>query len=223
MDWNRTTENRAHVASRWKALYSAGMNIGGCPLSDFSSRMIVRYCKQGSRLLDAGCGTGRSMRHLLAMPELRENAIEVMGLDFCMDALLSHNDSIIRICGDMLNMPFIPGCFDIVTSRQVLDGYSAREISLFSASCLSVLREGGILIIDARGPFDTRARSAAFGKEDTEGHRSSYFSRPELIEFFAPFSAVDWEEDFRCRKTPSGKRLITHNISLLFRKGKVQH
>ncbi|MBX8638496.1 MAG: methyltransferase domain-containing protein [Thermoplasmata archaeon] len=221
VDWNGTAENRAQVALRWKAFYSAGMNIGGCPLSDFSSRMIAFYRKQGSRLLDAGCGTGRSMRHLLAMPELRESAIEATGMDFCMDALLTHDDGAIRVCGDMLNIPFVPESFDIITSRQTLDGYSAREISMLSACFFSILREGGMLIIDARGPLDTRAGSTAVGEEHTPGLRNSYFSRLELVKLFDLFSAVEWEEDFRCRKTPSGKRLITHNISLLFRKGKV--
>ncbi len=158
------------------------------------------------------------MRHLRSMPGLSERNVQLAGLDFCMEALLKQDDGIARICGDMLELPFVSGSFDIIVARQVIDGYPAGEISRLSASFSHILKDGGILVLDARGPLDTRAETHASDAAEGQRHHS-YFSRQKLIDIFAPFSAEEWEEDFRCRNTLSG-RMVTHNISVLFRKKK---
>ncbi len=216
----KTPENTLKVAARWRRFYSRGMKLGGCPLSDFSLRTIARYMERGSRVLDAGYGTGRAIRHMLAMPELLGRGIDVTGLDFCMEALLSVDGGAGRVCGSILSIPFIPECFDVIIARQVLDGYSRSDISRISACLFNMLTENGILTLDTRGPMDTRNGSLTVNGKCGIGSQASFVSRAELVSLFAPFDAVDWEEAFRRRTTPSGEKLITHNISVIFRKGK---
>lgn len=211
------TGRRKTAAGRWRAFYSRGMEIGGCPLSDFAVRIIAQQYNSGMRILDAGCGSGRGIRHLLATYSARREAIDIAGLDFCMEALQLQHEHSAEICGDMFSLPFKPECFDMVIARQVLEGYSSDDISRLSDGFFKVLRNGGNLILDARGPMDSRA--AGTGSSLCCGSSTnSFFSRNELIRCFASFTAVDWEEDFRCRKTPSGERLITHTVSMLLRK-----
>jgi SAM-dependent methyltransferase len=212
------SRQRHPVVEKWSRAYSNGMEIGGCPLTDFASRILQAHLKGGMRVLDAGCGTGRTMRHLRSMGFLYQRDMpEVTGVDVCMEALLRCRGLQI-ICSDMFLLPFSPGSFDVIIARQVLDGYSRREIRLLSLSFSEVLKEGGILIIEERGPLDSRARHSLHAAETDNMAACRFLPRTELGELFTLFSVVDWEECLRRRSTPAGNVLVSHEVSLMLRK-----
>ena len=210
---------RHPVVEKWANVYSGGMEIGGCPLNDFASSVLQAYLKDGMNVLDVGCGTGRTIRHLHSMKFFAERNIpDVTGVDICMEALRRCKKGMQIICSDMFCLPFPSFSFDVILTRQIMEGYEKEEIQQLSLSFSAVLREGGFLIIEERGPMDSRARHS-FKASETGGHRACRFlSRQDLTELFAPFALVDWEECLRRRNTPAGNKLVSHTVSLLLRK-----
>jgi len=106
-----------------------------------ASLLGLTPAEPGSRLLDAGCGTGNNLLHFSA-------GGPAVGVDVSADAVAFCRTRGVTVArGDVLALPFRDGCFHIVTSFDVLyhrwvtdDGAAVREFA-------RVLRPGGVLLL----------------------------------------------------------------------------
>jgi SAM-dependent methyltransferase len=110
---------------------------------------VLRGCPGGA-LLDAGCGPGMMVRHLL---DERPGDFAVTGCDrsaAMVDAARDRAGKAARISvGDIEEMPFADGAFDVALAMGVLEyveaGPSLREIA-------RVLRPGGLAVVTMLNP-----------------------------------------------------------------------
>jgi arsenite methyltransferase len=97
----------------------------------------------GARVLDVGCGTGVTVRHLL-----RERAIEAVGIDLS-TRLVAQGKSVDAalplLLGDAGALPFADDCFDAVFTECTLSLVRDRERAL--AECHRVLKPLGRLVV----------------------------------------------------------------------------
>ena len=103
----------------------------------------------GRRVLDLACGSGRYSRTLL-----ESNAAQVVSLDFCMPMLQQVVGSQ-RVCASMMQLPFLPDCFDVVVSGLALA--HATAVRPWAAEVSRVLRAGGTLLYSDFHPQAARA------------------------------------------------------------------
>lgn len=109
---------------------------------------------EGAELIDVGTGTGR-MLNVLA-PKLRH----AVGVDLSREMLAVARANLeragLRNCvvrqGDMYNLPFAPGSFDIATIHQVLH-FADRPADVV-AEAARVLKPGGQMLIVDFAPHD---------------------------------------------------------------------
>lgn len=95
------------------------------PALDRLYEIVAQRLPRGGRILDAGCGTGERIRHLLKVTE----AGEIVGLD-CSPKMLEMAqrkipDKRVRfVQGDVRQLPFADNTFDAVISTWVLEFFS---------------------------------------------------------------------------------------------------
>lgn len=116
-------------------------------IRELTGGAIRRYGTGGDlRLLDAGCGTGGQLTHLL----LREDRVtRIVGVDLSMEAVRIAAD---RGSGDVLRastmmLPFRDSTFDLVTSIDVLyiRGVDDRQAM---SEMHRILKPGGLLVLN---------------------------------------------------------------------------
>jgi ubiquinone/menaquinone biosynthesis C-methylase UbiE len=101
-------------------------------------RQVVR---RGARVLDAGCGTGRLSRWMLAI----EPGIDLTLVDQSSEMLARAADLPgEHVQASMLELPFPDGRFDVVVSSWAIETISEPERAL--RECARVLRPGGVLL-----------------------------------------------------------------------------
>ena len=149
--------------------------------AEVAARLIERLDLirlQPRTILDAGCGTGRMARALLARyPQAR-----VVALDFALGMLRqAHRRAapwwrlatgarrMLRVCGDLDRLPLREGSIDMVCSNLALEWSAAPEAALRES--LRVLARGGLLIFTTLGPDTLRELRAAHPEPDTGVHR----------------------------------------------------
>lgn len=112
--------------------------------------------RQPLRVLDAGCGTGALLDHLLKQP-----GVEPYGLDFSGQALAytRQRGHPRLVQGDLTRLPFPDSTFDVITALDVLEHIREDEGALREIH--RVLRPGGVLLASVPafrflwGPHDT--------------------------------------------------------------------
>lgn len=122
----------------------------------------------GSRLLDAGCGTGNNLVHLAGR-------CAAVGVDLSADAVEFCRTRGVNVArGDLLALPFRDESFHVVTSLDVLyhrwvtdDGAALHELA-------RVLRPGGVLLV--RVP----ALMWLWGAHDEAVHSKHRYTRGEI-------------------------------------------
>lgn len=105
-----------------------------------------QYVKTGDQVLDVGCGNGR----FLAV--LEDKDIECVGLDNCQPLLEIAQKNVKGksrfVKGDILDLPFNDGHFNVVVSMAVLHHIPSKELREQAIKELKrVLKSGGTLII----------------------------------------------------------------------------
>lgn len=164
-----TAANPAHsenYARRWKILEAQGQDIHG------EARLIDALCERGSRILDAGCGTGRLGGYLL------KQGHTVVGTDID-PILIGHAESAYPeaawYVGDLSEDPVAEGNFDVVVSAGNVMGFLAEDGRMAALKHLrAALKPGGRFIVGfgaGRGwafdDFLTMAAQAGFTVENT--------------------------------------------------------
>lgn len=121
----------------------------------------------GSRVLDAGCGTGRMARHLT------DRGLAVTGVDLSPGMLAmagrDHPDLDVRE-GSLLDLPFGAGTFDGVLCWYSLIHLTDDELPVALAEVVRVLRPGGLVLVAFQvgdGAFDVGRRLSDRGHDVT--------------------------------------------------------
>ena len=105
---------------------------------------LQKFCKKGSKLLDAGCGTGKNIEFL----EL--NGFKVYGIDISEDAIRfcnQRNLSNIK-CSSIVSLPYKSDFFDAVYSMDVIGNLDDQDSEKAIKEFIRVLKKGGIAIIN---------------------------------------------------------------------------
>jgi ubiquinone/menaquinone biosynthesis C-methylase UbiE len=133
---------------RWAPLYPP---VPHNPLMRAEQQAMVERWPDvaGKRALDLACGTGRYSR-LLA----EADAAEIVALDFCAP-MLQQVSAPVRVCANMMHLPFINGAFEVVISGLAL-GHAAA-IRPWMVEVARVLRPGGTLLYSDFHPEAARA------------------------------------------------------------------
>ena len=117
-------------------------------------------------ILDIGCGTGRHMALL------KEKGLPVFGLDYSMPLLRRAGTVRNRTAnGDIRNLPFKPGTFNLITSFFTSFGYFTddREHALVLDQVSVMLKTGGHFYLDIPNPEYLRGNLAPDSIEEKEG------------------------------------------------------
>jgi len=140
------------------------------------ANFVKRFAKQEDRILDLGCGPG------LPTFLLSSFAKEVVGLDispiFIRIAKEKHSAQSIKfMCGDILNLPFSDGSFDVVSSYQVIE--HVCEVGRALAEMTRVVKTKGLVIIlspNLISPFSElhRLRESIFKKKNRQPWEKEY-------------------------------------------------
>jgi len=171
-------------------------NPGAAPgrtLQDFleldALRAAVGECA-GLRVLDAGCGWGRTTEAVRAADNL-------VGLDFSFENLRlfdsAISDRIELVEGNVCQLPFRAGAFDAAVSSQVLEHVPSEKLRRKAVSELArVLRPGGRLAISAYN-WDKRRQRNGIPKEGYHGDGIFYhcYDPAELVEELASCFEVE--------------------------------
>jgi arsenite methyltransferase len=146
---------------------------------------ICRFA-QGSRILDAGCGTGVTVQHLSS----RGNH-EVFGIDRSTSLLAearSQGHRPVLICGDLELLPFANQSFDGIICECTISQTRASEVL---AEFGRVLRPGGSLILTDLYRKRTPISPLSDAKE-----RDSLVTKDQTMELLkaAHFETTHWQD-----------------------------
>lgn len=129
------------------------------------------------KILDAGCGTGGL---LIALK--RSGYVNAEGFDLSVDAVLHAQAKGLPVKqGDLnqINTYAKPESFDVIVNNDTLYHLSVSQRSHFFKSCLSLLKPGGLMILNVP------ALNAFAGNHDLAVGITKRFSKSELLPFIA--------------------------------------
>jgi ubiquinone/menaquinone biosynthesis C-methylase UbiE len=124
------------------------------PLKD----VLPRYLKPGDLVLEAGCGAGRWMAHLL------RSGYRCVGVDYSGEILLNIHRRyryLVVAAGDVQQLPLQEGSFDAVLSSYVFEHFVYGPGAPLRES-YRILKPGGILLFIV--PFNNLVRRLAFNR-----------------------------------------------------------
>jgi SAM-dependent methyltransferase len=156
------TEQPTEVNRKWDKVYSQNFMTMWYPNED-----IIRFCarlirkrltqdtyeikKAAKTVLDLGCGNGRHAVYF-AREGLKASGIDVsqQAIDWAIDWAQRENLDIDFRTGDIANLPYEDGTFDIVVSHGVLDHVPAELAKAAVNEVHRVLTKGGLFYCDLR-------------------------------------------------------------------------
>ncbi len=125
-------------------------------------------------ILDAGCGTGAAMNYLGSFGTVTGCDLSTLALRFCQKRGLSRMGQ-----ATIVSLPFPDGCFDLVTSFDVLYHRAVGDYGQALNEFQRVLKPGGRVFL--RLPAYDWLR----GRHDEAIHTSHRFTAPEVRQAFA--------------------------------------
>lgn len=137
----------------WDFLYSSHNRMwrGGADLSWIP-------IPKNARILDAGCGNGKSSRTLI------DSGCSVVGVDFSEKAIEYCREHLGEraefVVSDLRELPFKDASFDAVLAIHVLGHMHEEDSSKAACEILRVLKKGGVVCGESFAPGDLRARSS---------------------------------------------------------------
>lgn len=172
------TEEPAGMERRWARRSferaAASYDAAAVLQPEIGQRMLERlnYIKLApSRIVDAGCGTGKLTRQLRA----RYPAAMTVALDWALGMLRQSRrrepwwkrwrpgSGLAHVCADMERLPLQAECADLLWSNLALPWCNDPE-RVFAEAC-RVLRPGGLLLFSSFGPDTLRELRAAFAAD----------------------------------------------------------
>lgn len=139
---------------------------------------------EGSRILDAGCGNGKTCSRLI------EFGFDVTGMDFSPNAIEScseiYGNKAVFITGDCLKMPFPEDTFDGIYAVHITEHFDDSEAETFSSECFRILKPDGRLFVRSFSPDDMRS-----GNPVREGIRYRYRRPEEITALFSEFFVLE--------------------------------
>jgi SAM-dependent methyltransferase len=123
--------------------------------------------QQGDRVLDAGCGTGLTVRRYFHA-DLRVAALDLSGRSLAhLRATIGTTESLALVRGNLAALPFADGAFDRVLCANAIQHLPTKKARSDCVRELArVTRPGGRLVVTAHG-YSTPKRRAGWVKEGT--------------------------------------------------------
>lgn len=171
----------------WSETYDSTPN----PVVAMDSRHTIELlsAKEGELILDAGCGTGRHLKQLLAAGTIP------IGIDFScgmLNAAHCNWPTVPLAIADLERpLPFQPASFDAVLCSLI--GEHLNELPALSGEFHRVLKPGGRLVFSVYHPEMAAAGiEANFEKEGVEYRLGAvHYAVREHVEFFEDAGLVD--------------------------------
>jgi len=149
--------------------------------------------KDDERVLDLGCGSGKSCASL---------AGEISAVDFSMTALgmlLDSMSTVNPICADVAKLPFRDSQFDCVRASFILGHLEESERVATIGEIKRVLRVGGRLAIEvfsrSDGRFLRKGAVAGGALEHEDGLLHSYFDEDQVRDMLSGFEVISVSEE----------------------------
>ena len=158
--------------------------------------------KPGSRVLDAGCGSGRHLRALAKLPGLKMVGIDRNPSDVeeAVKALKNMPDALSRNfdvqCGDITSLPFESESFDCVICSEVLEHIPEHEAAL--KELIRVLKPQGNLVVSVPRYFSERVCwliSAQYSSD--EGGHIRIYKKKKLEKMLAVHGLQCWKINYK--------------------------
>lgn len=135
----RSEQDRAEYAERFRRLAARGEDVDG------EARFVDAMADRHSRVLDAGCGTGRVAAALAARGH------RVLGIDadpLLVDAGREHHPGVPLACRDLVDLTPADGPFDLVVAAgNVMVFLAPGSEPAVVRALAAVLRPGGRLVL----------------------------------------------------------------------------
>lgn len=117
------------------------------------ARTILPYLEPGKNLVDIGCGNGRDSLFFY------QNGLNVLGVDASEVAINqlqkeAQEGHLMFLCGDFTYLPTEPRAYDYCYSRFTLHAISQEQSELLLAHVRQILKEDGVIWIEARSVND---------------------------------------------------------------------
>jgi SAM-dependent methyltransferase len=185
----------------------------------YSLEMLDASIKKG-RLLDAGSGSGK-----YSIP-LKMRGFDVVGMDVSLKALRMLSESsksrdveIDILAGNIFQLPFTDGSFDIVWCYGVLQHLLSKERESAICEFKRILKTDGHLFLDVFGKDDMRYGGIEVEPDTfsrSNGIVYHYFDKNEIEQLLRDFSCriIDTRKE-KCFK---GKFYTRHMISVIAKK-----
>ncbi len=158
--------------------------------------------RPNSLILDAGCGSGRHLRALAKLPDLKIIGIDRNGSDLN-DALTALknmpdalSDNYLVSCADIKNLPFASASFDCVICSEVLEHIPEHENAL--KELVRILKPQGDLVVSVPRYFTEKICwliSTAYHNE--EGGHVRIYKKKKLQKMLANQGVKCWKINYK--------------------------
>ncbi len=205
--------DRESIITFWENYHSSGRDIGGYPLSSTVELWFMEHMHSVGDVLEIASGTGRTYSHLINMAASAGcGSVFYVGADASPSAVerASRRKGFNGVLADMFHLPFDNGAFDFIYSRNAFQGYPADRLKMLGPGITRLLKNGGSIGVEERGPLDR------LGIEEAIDFASShdFMGTDSLTEIFSDLEVAAATEDLHKRKTKNGT-VVAHTSTVI--------